>query len=132
MNITCIFPLKKLDEPHLSAMKEYEKRLQRYCKCKFLPVCRSKKITENTAVIYITSGNPNAAVLSSEDFADQLKDHALHGRSDLLFVLSGTPEDPKNAISLSYANLPIPTLTVLLSEQIYRAFRIIHNHSYHK
>ena len=34
MNIICISPLKKLDSPYAEAVREYEKRLGRYCKIK--------------------------------------------------------------------------------------------------
>lgn len=132
MNISCIYPLKKLDEPYLSAVKEYEKRLSRYCKCRFVSASLAPKRKATTKTIYITSGSAPFETLSSESFAEFLNLQSLHGNTDLHFVLSDSPAPSEKVISLSHAKLSFPMLTVLLSEQIYRGFRIIHNHSYHK
>lgn len=132
MNISCIFPDKKLKEPYRSAVREYEKRLGRYCKCKFLSQQQLKQIPPLASLVYITSGYPQAATISSEEFAHYLERQGIEGRSDLYFLISEVPPKSENVTSLSHARLSSQTMAVLLSEQVYRAFRIIHNHSYHK
>ena len=71
-------------------------------------------------------------MLSSEEFAARLAQYGLNGQTRLHFILEDSPAVSENCLSLSHAQLSQPLLTVLLYEQIYRAFRIIHRHSYHK
>lgn len=131
MNIICFYPFKKLEKQYLAAVSEYKKRLGRYCKIKFQPYPKGTP-PDSPNIVYITSGQPHATMLSSEGFADYLAQKSIHGQSDILFLLTEESPDLANTLSLSHAKLSLPMLTVLLSEQIYRAFRIIHNHSYHK
>ncbi|RRD96142.1 hypothetical protein EII17_01155 [Clostridiales bacterium COT073_COT-073] len=132
MNISCIYPAKKLAEPYQSAVKEYQKRLSRYCKIQLIPISAANKLPVGDHVFYITSGYPAAKSMSSEQFADWLEKQGLTGKAQLSFILTEQPEDSSSAFSLSPAAIALPMLTVLLFEQIYRAFRIIHHHSYHK
>ncbi len=132
MNITCIFPQKRLESPYLDAVREYEKRLSRYCKIKFLSAASLRQIPASAQLLTITSGNAKAAMLSSEAFAEQISHYGLCGQAQLCFALTNVPEYAESCLSLSHAKLSDSLLAVVLAEQLYRAFRIIHNHSYHK
>lgn len=132
MNIICISPLKKLDSPYAEAVREYEKRLGRYCKIKLFSAKSAPPPSPAAEILTITSGLAGASMLSSEEFAAQLAQYGLNGQTRLHFILADSPAVSENCLSLSYAKLSPPLLTVLLYEQIYRAFRIIHQHSYHK
>ena len=132
MNIICISPLKKLDSPYAEAVREYEKRLSRYCKIKLFSAKSAPPPSPAAEILTITSGLAGASMLSSEEFAAQLAQYGLNGQTRLHFTLADSPAVSENCLSLSYAQLSPPLLTVLLYEQIYRAFRIIHQHSYHK
>ena len=78
--------------------------------------------------------------MTSEDFADFIKDEMLIGGGrDLVFVIGGSNGLSKNVTGrankkLSFGKFTYPhqLMRVILSEQIYRAFRIINNHPYHK
>jgi len=77
--------------------------------------------------------------LSSEEFADEIADHMVGGRSHVAFVLGGAaglaPEVLSRAdarLSLGPMTLPHQLARVVLLEQIYRAFRIMRGEPYHR
>lgn len=131
MNINCFYPQKKLASPYLDAVKEYEKRLQRYCKLKLISGT-NRNFQDQSMLIYICSGASGIAMLSSEEFASFINQQGLSGKHELSFVLTDQPPEHTKSYSISSAPLKDDLLTVLFTEQLYRAFRIIHNHSYHK
>lgn len=132
MNINCIFSHKKINMPYSSAIDEYTKRLQRYCKIKLLPFKKFEKNSTGKKVIYISSGHSNYPMPSSEELSEYIGKSGLQGIHELNFVMSEIPQEAEEVFSLCHAELNPDMLTVLLTEQIYRAFRILHNHSYHK
>ena len=76
---------------------------------------------------------------TSEGFADCIQKTALHGKSSLVFVIGGSLglhekvlKRSDQAISFSDMTFPHQLMRVILSEQIYRAYRIINGEPYHK
>ena len=76
--------------------------------------------------------------LTTREFADWLG-RRMHAGADLAFVIGGpdglAPElltRSDFSLSLSRLTLPHALVRVLLSEQIYRAHRILVNHPYHR
>nr|WP_122012535.1 23S rRNA (pseudouridine(1915)-N(3))-methyltransferase RlmH [Maliibacterium massiliense] len=76
---------------------------------------------------------------TSEGFAAQLEQWMLRGVSDIAFVIGGSlglsPAVRSRAdakLSLSDMTLPHQLARVVLAEQVYRAFTIIRNQTYHK
>ena len=66
-------------------------------------------------------------------------DDCLHGKSNLVFVIGGSLglhekvlKRSDQAISFSDMTFPHQLMRVILSEQIYRAYRIINGEPYHK
>lgn len=77
--------------------------------------------------------------LDSLAFADKINDLMIDGHSNITFVIGGSlglsDEVLKRAdykLSFSKMTFPHKLMRVILMEQIYRAFRIINNHPYHK
>ncbi|MDO5037947.1 MAG: 23S rRNA (pseudouridine(1915)-N(3))-methyltransferase RlmH [Tissierellia bacterium] len=77
--------------------------------------------------------------LDSLQLADYIKDQQVQGYSTLTFVIGGSlglaPALSQRAqLRLSFSKMTFPhqLMRVILLEQIYRSFRIIHGHSYHK
>lgn len=78
-------------------------------------------------------------LISSEDLAQQLDDYATYGSSKVTFVIGGSlglhPKVKARAdwmVSFGRITLPHQLMRMVLMEQIYRAYRIIHGHAYHK
>lgn len=77
--------------------------------------------------------------LSSEDFAHHLSRWQVEGYSTLTFLIGGSlglsQEVLKRAdYRLSFGKMTYPhqLMRLILMEQIYRGFRILHGHPYHK
>ena len=135
------------------AESEYIERIQRYTDFQTLTVKDSSagsaelikeqetrsildKISADDFVITLASRGQQ---MSSEEFAEFIRNKLLHGTNKLTFVLGGplglSEQVLKRAnfvLSFSKMTLPHELCKVMLLEQIYRAFTIIRNEKYHK
>ena len=135
---------EKLTSNHRMAVKEYIKRLSPYC---------SITINEgNNLPPSIISGksdhgswfiNKGISTHSSTDFSKSIGNAQLSGISTINIYVGypksnlSVSDDPNNGssimhMSLSATDLSIQTATVLLLEQLYRGYTIIHGKTYHK
>lgn len=78
-------------------------------------------------------------LVSSEQLADKLSNYATYGYSKVCFVIGGSLGLAKSlkqqadwSVSFGRITLPHQLIRLVLVEQIYRAFRIINHHAYHK
>ena len=159
MNIK-IIGVGKLKEKYLvQAMQEYLKRLQAYAKVEVIELADEKapenlsetqmmqikdkegerilaKIKDQEYVIALAIEGKNP---SSEAFAQQIENLGIQGKSQIVFVIGGSlglspsvMQRSNAQISFGKMTFPHQLMRVMLTEQIYRAFRIIHNQPYHK
>lgn len=123
----------KIEKFYLEAINEYEKRLGRYCTIKLIHIKREneleKKLSNSSYKIVVTNTKQS---LSSEELAEKINDLGVSGTSDISIIigLETTPHDEK--LTMSQMNMDTGLKTTILIEQLYRAFRIMHNHPYHK
>lgn len=159
MKITIISVGKIKEKFFTEAIKEYSKRLSKYCKLieeivpdekadeNFSPAeieqVKQKegqrilnKIPKNSYIIVL---DINGVQLSSEDFAKKLNTLGIEGISDITFIIGGSNglwnEVINNAdfkLSFSKMTFPHQLFKVILLEQIYRAFKINAGETYHK
>lgn len=143
LNVTIIC-CGTLKESYLrDAVKEYEKRLSAFCKLTVNEIKEDSLTATKTAVssfkgfkiALCVEGN----MLSSEELAKKISTLTVDGTSDIAFVIGGSDgiaEDIKKTcqLRLSFSKMTFPhqLMRVILLEQIYRAFTIINNKSYHK
>ena len=78
-------------------------------------------------------------IVSSEELAAKLNQYATYGDSKVTFIIGGSlgvsDEIKKNAdmlMSFGRITLPHQLMRLVLTEQVYRAFRINAGHAYHK
>ncbi|WP_128104197.1 23S rRNA (pseudouridine(1915)-N(3))-methyltransferase RlmH [Paenibacillus sp. DCT19] len=123
----------KMEKFYLEATKEYEKRLSRYCSIKLVQLKKiddlQKKLNPNSFVIVITTLGKS---ISSEELAVKLDQNASSGVSDISIVVGANPSEYNETLTLSQMEMDFGLQTTVLVEQIYRAYRIINNHPYHK
>ena len=155
-----IIGVGKLKEKYLvQAMQEYLKRLQAYAKVEVIELADEKapenlsetqmmqikdkegerilaKIKDQEYVIALAIEGKNP---SSEAFAQKIENLGIQGKSQLVFVIGGSlglspsvMQRSNAQISFGKMTFPHQLMRVMLTEQIYRAFRIIHNQPYHK
>lgn len=134
------------------AIAEYEKRLSRYCKigCKFI-----KKEKEWESLFVKDTGmkkfivQPGKAELTSEKLSEQIKNWEGSGIKGIMFLVPEWSEEilaDDQTKMASKTKQPIMIESLILSdftmssnmtgmvlyEQIYRGYRILNNHPYHK
>ncbi len=159
MRITILCVGKIKEKFYRDAIAEYEKRLSKYCKFEIVEVSDEKtpdrasaleeeQIKEKEAVRILSKIKDDAYVctleiagkrFSSEGFANLIEQSAINGKSSIIFVIGGSLGLHSSVLarsnqSLSFSDMTFPhqLMRVILSEQIYRAFRIIHKEPYHK
>lgn len=143
LNVTVIC-CGTLKESYLrEAVKEYEKRLSAFCKLTVNEI-KEDSLTATKAAVSSFKGFKIALcvegnMLSSEELAKKISTLTVDGTSDIAFVIGGSDgiaEDIKKMcqLRLSFSKMTFPhqLMRVILLEQIYRAFTIINNKSYHK
>lgn len=159
MKITLI-TVGKIKEKYLKdAIAEYSKRLSRYCKLEIVEVADEKtpdkasealenqiKEKEGNRILshisdsdYVIALAINGKERDSVELAEHIRSLGLHGKSSLAFVIGGSlglsEEVLKRAdekLSFSKMTFPHQLMRVILAEQIYRSYRIIHGEPYHK
>ena len=150
IKIVCVGKIK--EKYFKEAISEYEKRLSKYTKLEIIEVIdfdrNSKeevKRLEGELILknikdkdYVITLDISGNKLSSISLATKL-DNILSMNSNITFVIGGSygiceEVKKRSNYSLSFSNLTFPhqLFRVILLEQIYRAFKIINNESYHK
>lgn len=143
IKIICVGKIK--ESFYRDAIDEYMKRLSKYHKVEILEVMDSNIKDEKTLILnkidkrdYIVTMEIEGKQVSSIEFSDFI-DKALMNYSNITFIIGGSDglDDEIKALSnykLSFSRMTFPhqLFRVVLLEQIYRSFKIIHNESYHK
>lgn len=150
----------KLKEKYLKdAIDEYAKRLGRFCTFEIVELSDEKipdsaskseceivlkkeadsilkKISKDS---YVISLCVEGKAISSEDFAKKIGDITLSGKSTIDFIIGGSLGLDKSVktrsdfrLSFSSFTFPHQLMRLILTEQIYRAFKINSNEEYHK
>lgn len=144
MEILIHIEKKKLDTDYGKAVAEYVKRLSAFCRVRCIYYKDLSKLTmHNSSACFRVV--PGRDTISSEDFAIKLEQLGLSGYSRIEFVIaeqsdgthtdaiSRSPGDPKFSIfSLSGFTMSVDLTTVILTEQLYRAYTILNHITYHK
>ena len=149
INLVCVGNLK--DKFFVEACGEYIKRLSRFCSIKITEIKEFTNL-ENIELIKRTEGEEilkaikgyfvlmdvKGKSLSSEDLAMSLNSIS-NTKSEITFVIGGSygvsdevKQKANLVLSVSKMTFPHRLFRVMLLEQIYRAFTINNNISYHK
>ena len=156
INIICV---GKLKENYLKeAISEYSKRLSKYCNLKIIEISDEKlpnKINDNTIEevknkeglkilenikkdSYVFPLDLNGKQFSSEEFSEKLENIAVRGFSSITFIIGGTLGISNEVLSkanemvcFSKMTFPHQLIRVFLLEQLFRAFKISNNETYH-
>lgn len=159
MKITVICVGKSNEKFYTDAVKEYTKRLSRYCKLDIIEVADEKTVenaSENVDLMikrkegdrilknvpddsYVIAMAIEGKMMTSVELSEKINDLAISGRSSITFIIGGSlglaPEVMTRAdYKLSFSKMTFPHMLfrVMLLEQIYRSFRIINHEPYHK
>ena len=156
INVICV---GKIKEDYLkSAITEYSKRLSKYCNLSITEIQDEKLPNKiNVSIIkdikqkeckkilehvkrdsYIICLDLNGKQLSSEDFSKKIDDIGLNFNSSITFIIGGTLGLNEDVLNISEEKLcfskmtfPHQLIRVFLLEQLFRAFKISRNETYH-
>lgn len=135
MEITIHTDIKKMDSDYKKAFEEYAKRTSPYCKIilKTYKNLSKPELKKGAAVIVIV---PGSDTISSPGLAELISGYNLNGFSSLDFIIPSAQdlqvEAAAKVINISSFTLDTQLTTVVLAEQLYRAFTILNNITYHK
>ena len=159
MKITCVVVGKIKEKYFTDAIKEYSKRLGRYCKLEILELADEKtpdgaSEAEDLAIrekegerilkalkddAYVIALAIEGKMLDSVELSRKIESLGIGGISHIAFVIGGSlglaPAVMKRAdyaLSFSRMTFPHQLMRVVLLEQLYRSYRIIKHEPYHK
>ena len=156
INIICIGKIKEI---YLKdAISEYSKRLSKFCNLNIIELSDEKLPSKlNDSIIneiknkecnkiiqnikkdsYVICLDLKGKQFSSEDFSSKLDNIALNFNSSITFIIGGTLGLNEDVLSLSNEKIcfskmtfPHQLIRVFLLEQLFRAFKISNNETYH-
>lgn len=155
INIVCV---GKIKENYLKdAILEYSKRLSKYCKLNIIEITDepipnnlSEKASNNIKNIegnkilnylnnsYVISLDLKGKQYSSEEFSEKIENISFNN-SNISFVIGGSLglskevlEKSNELICFSKMTFPHQLIRVFLLEQLFRAFKIQNNETYHR
>ena len=156
INIICV---GKIKEKYLKdAIQEYSKRLSKYCKLSIIEIpdesipdnvndkmsniikeIEGKKILSHIINSYIIALDLKGTQYTSEEFSNKINNISLNFNSNISFIIGGSlglsnevVNSSNELLCFSKMTFPHQLIRVFLLEQIYRAFKILNNESYHK
>ena len=159
MKITCVVVGKIKEKYFTDAIKEYSKRLSRYCKLEIVELADEKtpdgaSEAEELAIrekegerilkalkddAYVIALAIEGKMLDSVELSKKIESLGISGTSHIAFVIGGSlglaPAVIKRAdyaLSFSRMTFPHQLMRVVLLEQLYRSYRIMKNEPYHK
>ncbi len=159
MRITILCVGKIKEKFYRDAIAEYEKRLSRYCKFEIIEVADEKtpdhaSDTEETMIknkeadrmekylkdsSYVIALAIDGKQLDSVQLSGKLESLGTSGTSHIIFVIGGSLGLSDRILNradykLSFSKMTFPhqLMRVILSEQIYRSYRIMNHEPYHK
>lgn len=136
---------KKINPHHLSAIREYAKRISAFCATELL-LSETLSLPDN-----ISTGKhslflvlPGSSNFSSEELADQIQKLQMNGMTNVHFLIGFTETQLYEAypsiseyltpvrLCISRFSLSADTCAVMLFEQLYRSYTILQGKAYHK
>lgn len=156
INIICIGKIK--ESFFKQSIDEYSKRLSKYCNLKIIELSDEKLPSKiNDTIIsqiknkecskiesalkkdsYIISLDLSGHQMSSEQFSQKIESIALNYNSSITFIIGGTLGLTDKILNISNERIcfskmtfPHQLIRVFLLEQLFRAFKISNNETYH-
>ena len=148
-----ILTIGKLKEKYLvNGINEYVKRLNAYCKVEMVEVpdepipdnasenveniIKDKEADKIVAKIkddeYVIVLDLHGKEIDSVAFSKHIEECMIRGKSTITFVIGGSLQRANYRLCFSKMTFPHQLMKLILVEQVYRAFKIMNNQTYHK
>ena len=145
----------KIKENYIKeGIEDYEKRIKKYTKFNIIEVkeedcnkdSKNAVLTEGRYILeklpknsYIITMDIQGKQLSSTELADKIENIYTNNSSEITFIIGGSiglsdeiKEKSNFKLSFSKCTFPHQLFRMILLEQIYRAYKINNNETYHK
>ncbi|MFV9568781.1 23S rRNA (pseudouridine(1915)-N(3))-methyltransferase RlmH [Thermoanaerobacter mathranii] len=123
----------KVEKFYSDAIKEYQKRLSKFCNITFSSYKNSHKIPfQKMNKYYKIKISPKGKSLSSEELAEKIKEFELTGITDILIIIGNEKIHCSDTLSISSMKMSLGLTSTIFFEQLYRAYKILNNEPYHK
>ena len=143
IKIICVGKIK--ESFYREAIREYQKRLQKYHKIEIIEVTDSNIEQEGKLILdkinekdYVVTLEIDGKMLNSIELSNYI-DKTFINKSNITFIIGGSDgisetvkSRANDKISFGKLTFPHQLFRVILLEQIYRSFKIINNETYHK
>ncbi len=144
IKIICI---GKIKEKYLTDLiNDYKTRINKYHKLEIIELKDNNKIDEGKEILkhinksdYVIVTVIKGEMLSTIEFTNTIDNLLTNGNSNITFIIGGSDGLTDEVIRLSNKQISFSNLTFphglfrgILLEQIYRAFKIMNNETYHK
>lgn len=157
ITIVCVGRIK--EKFYTEAVREYAKRLSRYCNLSVVEVAdeKTKEQASDTEIAMVKDKEGERILKSvhedgyvialaidgkqpdSVELSKKIETLGLHGTSHIYFIIGGSLglsdavlKRADEHLSFSRMTFPHQLMRVILLEQIYRSYRIINHEPYHK
>ena len=131
VTLLVVYKETQIPDYYLGAIKEYQKRLQRYCNLELVSVKDQTEVQTLVDSYYTFRVSVKGKALDSVSFSEKIQDLTLNGHSKIAFILN-MKFDAVDSLSLTTLEMKDDLSIVCMLEQVYRAFRIWYGEPYHK
>ncbi|MCK9574458.1 MAG: 23S rRNA (pseudouridine(1915)-N(3))-methyltransferase RlmH [Clostridia bacterium] len=150
LNIVCVGNLK--DKFYINAQEEYVKRLSKFCTLNIVELVECTKTADINVVLkteaeevnkhlkgYVVVLDISGKSFTSVEWAKKIESVCVQGSSCITLVIGGSyglddsiKQRANLKLSFSTFTFPHRLMRIILLEQMYRAFCILNNITYHK
>lgn len=133
MNVKIYLVGDKIEKAFLEGIKEYEKRLSRYCKIKWKLFKSEKQLLRTlTDKSYRILVSVSGETVTSEELAEKINHLGISGKSDITIIIGAEKLPHNELLVISPMEMDLGIKALIIFEQIYRSYRILNNEPYHK
>ena len=122
----------KIPSFYEDAIKEYKKRLGKYCNLQITQIYYSIHMGNLLHGYYVIEVRAKGASIDSVGLSEKLQSLATAGHPKVAFLINTKALNPEESIRLTSIDLSDELSLVAMLEQIYRSYRILNGEPYHK
>ena len=122
----------KIPSFYEDAIKEYKKRLGKYCNLQITQINDSTNMANLLQGYYVIEVRAKGTSIDSVELSEKLQNLATVGHPKVAFLINMKATDSQESIRLTSIEISDELSLVAMLEQIYRSYRILNGEPYHK
>ena len=122
----------KIPSFYEEAIKEYKKRLGKYCNLQITQIKDLNALESLLQGFYAIEVFTKGSAIDSVELSEKIQNLATDGHSRVAFLINVKYYKAEESIRLASIDLSDELSIVAMLEQVYRSYRILHGEPYHK